>query len=384
MNILLTIFTLLVSLSAFAGEDQLRSWSHDPDNISLFLHTDCDNYQFLEDSLFTHLNDTPRRKRLQPEPQAIHLSEFSYPDSFESPESAKRQCLAKLAAEIFSSHEAYFSTLVERQNISEMHSEHLADEDLNLLIDCARNDEALPHTPAENTHASSYFLEQHENTSETLLTSQDDIYMPGINMSDAALDFFSRDVDYTFNLSDASASSTTLSPGSSYPSIPSMPAHTEKPYTCSHIDCAKTFHTSTHLNTHMRNVHSAERPYLCPYPRCTSTFKSPSQMSEHMRNLHSDDRPYACTHSGCSKSFKSLSHLNEHLRNMHTTQKPYVCDEINCATAFKTRSSLKVHKRFKHSDEKPYKCTHPNCERAFKSPSDRNRHLHNVHNKDIA
>eukprot|EP00123_Amoebidium_parasiticum_P011846 comp20936_c0_seq1/m.27969 comp20936_c0_seq1/g.27969 ORF comp20936_c0_seq1/g.27969 comp20936_c0_seq1/m.27969 type:complete len:103 (-) comp20936_c0_seq1:26-334(-) len=71
-------------------------------------------------------------------------------------------------------------------------------------------------------------------------------------------------------------------------------------------------------------THTGERPYTCKHPGCSKTFTQKGTLDTHMCT-HTGEQPHTCTHAGCTKRFARKSTLTEHMRT-HTGEKPYKCE----------------------------------------------------------
>ncbi|KAI5632285.1 zinc-finger associated domain (zf-AD) domain-containing protein [Phthorimaea operculella] len=126
----------------------------------------------------------------------------------------------------------------------------------------------------------------------------------------------------------------------------------ERPYTCRHSGCGRTFkHLSGHLS-HLR-THSDERPFICDH--CSFAFKSKQMMEKHISTIHLGERRYSCPRAGCGRAFKQHHHLVNHLRS-HSDEKSFSCD--SCPKIFKYSASLYEHRKIVHEGKPGRKRNH--------------------------
>jgi hypothetical protein len=113
------------------------------------------------------------------------------------------------------------------------------------------------------------------------------------------------------------------------------------------------------------------KTYTCSYLECSKTFRYRSEITRHMVS-HSDRRPYFCPYNGCNRAFKRLDALATHVR-LHTGDKPFKCPVGSCQLTFATKAGLRYH-TLKHKNNRLYKCDYPGCEQAFLTMSQLKQH----------
>ncbi|PMD55348.1 uncharacterized protein K444DRAFT_697347 [Hyaloscypha bicolor E] len=150
----------------------------------------------------------------------------------------------------------------------------------------------------------------------------------------------------------------------------------ERPFTCPHDRCGKTYMRFGQLTIHIR-THTRETPFPCP--SCPKKFKSSTALASH-RISHSKKQRWACPHDGCGKTYMRSGPLTIHIRT-HTGETPYPCRY--CPKKFKGSGAQKNHERV-HSKKRPYACPkirgqHPaynclHCAMAFASSDELKDH----------
>jgi uncharacterized Zn-finger protein len=143
---------------------------------------------------------------------------------------------------------------------------------------------------------------------------------------------------------------------------------TVKQFKCSL--CSKRFAKKSHLNSHIRTVHSEERPYHCN--ECNKTFKRADCLHRHS-SVHTSIKLFTC--KMCKKTFSRKDHLNRHTKSVHENSRPYVCEE--CNKSFSQASNLKAHTKTVHRNEHNYQC--PHCTERFKSKPGLDGHIGRYH-----
>lgn len=112
----------------------------------------------------------------------------------------------------------------------------------------------------------------------------------------------------------------------------------EKPFTCNHPDCGKTFADKVNLTTHIR-THTGERPFHCSYENCGKSFTTSGHLKDHERR-HFNDRPFECV--VCKTKFFRKTTLKTHMR-LHTGDRPFVCNFKECHKSFTDKGNLNSH-----------------------------------------
>ena len=110
----------------------------------------------------------------------------------------------------------------------------------------------------------------------------------------------------------------------------------DKPFSCDHDGCGKSFKLNCNLIRH-RRFHTGERPYSCDF--CKKNFSISSNLAQHKR-IHTGDKPFQC--DICEKTFSRSSNLDQHKR-IHTGEKLYSCKI--CQKSYTERSALSRHSK---------------------------------------
>jgi len=122
--------------------------------------------------------------------------------------------------------------------------------------------------------------------------------------------------------------------------------------------CGKSFFSSAHLTSHLRQVHevgSKEDDFICEI--CARSFPTKAYLRIHAK-VHKE-KSIQCTL--CPKMFRWESGYKSHLESAHSQHgKLHSCEF--CGKQFKDKSNLKSH-RYTHLDSKPHSCS--KCGRGF-------------------
>ncbi|KAG7153920.1 Zinc finger protein 358-like 4 [Homarus americanus] len=129
--------------------------------------------------------------------------------------------------------------------------------------------------------------------------------------------------------------------------------------------CAKEYTQSSHLKTHMRNIHGDNCGYTCS--ECSVVVLCRSSLRRHMSTVHAKSTKFTCPH--CNKGFNNYQNYQGHVRG-HTGERPYCC--VTCNKTFTTPKALSRH-RLIHQGTKSHKCTQ--CSKAFLELCDLKRHV---------
>ncbi|XP_069159047.1 zinc finger protein 480 isoform X2 [Procambarus clarkii] len=129
--------------------------------------------------------------------------------------------------------------------------------------------------------------------------------------------------------------------------------------------CSKEYSQSSHLKTHIRNIHGDSDGYACT--ECDVRVLCHSSLRRHMSTVHANSVKFTCQH--CSKGFNNYQNYQGHIRR-HTGERPYCCE--TCGKTFTTAKALCRH-RLIHQGTKTHKCTQ--CGKAFLELCDLKRHV---------
>ena len=117
----------------------------------------------------------------------------------------------------------------------------------------------------------------------------------------------------------------------------------------------------------------------CPVSDCSANFRLPSEMKNHVMRVHEKtEKPYACTL--CPEKYWRPGRLKEHMNGVHLNIKPFKCNECDFASAYS--STLSGHVKAMHNGERHY-CPYPNCSHYAKYKGNLDKHINNVHKKQI-
>ncbi|XP_047495133.1 zinc finger protein 568-like [Penaeus chinensis] len=141
--------------------------------------------------------------------------------------------------------------------------------------------------------------------------------------------------------------------------------HREKDKHCYHCPhCNNQYTQSSHLRTHIRNVHENNKGHKCDV--CDAVVLCQSSLRRHMATVHANSAKFICPH--CNRGFNNNQNYQGHLRR-HSGERPYSCS--TCAKTFTTTKALSRH-RLIHQGIKSHKCIH--CSKAFYELCDLKKH----------
>ena len=144
---------------------------------------------------------------------------------------------------------------------------------------------------------------------------------------------------------------------------------------CDFKDCNKYFYHDSILRKHKRDSHSVER-WVCDWPECGQTYKYIYDLNVHKR-WHLGIKQYKCRYNGCNKAFVKNIYLERHEK---THSKTFVCLWPGCEERFSLKDSLTSHMN-KHQNLKPFKCSFDGCGQAFYGKPQLFHHNWSLHRK---
>lgn len=146
--------------------------------------------------------------------------------------------------------------------------------------------------------------------------------------------------------------------------------HSGSTYPCK--DCSEIFATKSSLQTHNDKVHNTIK-LKCPL--CPEILGSKYLKTRHLALLH-DVQAVKFVCDACGLIFLCKSKLISHVRNVHLKEKRFTC-EI-CGFKVFNQYYLKRH-LVKHSDERPFECEF--CKKTFRRLKTLNFHVR-IHTDD--
>lgn len=135
--------------------------------------------------------------------------------------------------------------------------------------------------------------------------------------------------------------------------------------------CGKTFGRVTHLNRHMKALHS-EKTLKCPH--CDYKTSASHYLQSHLKFKHeigTDNFYYTC--HICGKQVKGRSSYNLHTTTAHSDVRSFFCEV--CGNGYKDKGGLVQH--MKLHGEKKFSCEV--CGELFKAGFYLNRHMRAKH-----
>lgn len=119
-----------------------------------------------------------------------------------------------------------------------------------------------------------------------------------------------------------------------------MKSHSDlKSYQCN--ICGKTLATRNGIYVHMK-VHNGIKNHECQ--TCGTKYVTAGQLASHIKHIHSKQKPYSCSHENCLKTFVTNIALRAHSRSHDCVEKKQfpcsVCDKVLTSS-----SKLAAHKR---------------------------------------
>uniref|UniRef100_UPI00398F0823 zinc finger protein PLAGL2 n=1 Tax=Pristiophorus japonicus TaxID=55135 RepID=UPI00398F0823 len=101
--------------------------------------------------------------------------------------------------------------------------------------------------------------------------------------------------------------------------------------------CGAFFSSVDKLKVHSYS-HTGERPYKCSHPECAKAFVSKYKLLRHMAT-HSPQKTHKCTY--CEKMFHRKDHLKNHLQTHDPNKEAFKCEE--CGKNYNTKMGYKRH-----------------------------------------
>lgn len=151
-------------------------------------------------------------------------------------------------------------------------------------------------------------------------------------------------------------------------------SHTgERPFRCSHVDCAKSFTRKEHLKRHVvknhAHDHAANRnepsDAVVVDPAAVATWMSAQRLVDVNAAAAAAADKFAC--ENCGKAYANKYSLSKHMRKY---RQRYPCPE--CGQVFHKRHLLRTHTA-QHDGKSPWPCD--KCDLSFKYPSALKKHL---------
>ena len=149
------------------------------------------------------------------------------------------------------------------------------------------------------------------------------------------------------------------------------PENKEYDFTCSVVECNKTFKRQSSLSYHtMANHDDTSGPFCCVH--CGKELANRSSLRSHEKRSHNPKRCPTCS--------KLVKNLRRHTMQVHTddSDRKHQCD--SCGKGFSDKQALKIHEMNVHIKARPYKCRY-DCENdiGYNDLSNRNSHERKKH-----
>lgn len=121
-----------------------------------------------------------------------------------------------------------------------------------------------------------------------------------------------------------------------------MKSHSNlKSYQCN--VCGKTLATRNGIYVHMK-VHNGIKNHECQ--TCGTKYVTAGQLASHIKHIHSKQKPFSCSHENCLRSFVTNIALRAHIRSHCLDKKQFECPI--CGKVFTSSSKLSAHDKRSH------------------------------------
>ena len=144
----------------------------------------------------------------------------------------------------------------------------------------------------------------------------------------------------------------------------------EKHFTCSYINCNKSYAIIGDLRTHEATSHVRIKKFKCNV--CAKKFMSKFKLNLHINQTHTLVGDYHCAQ--CLKNFRDKLALENHISGVHK-KISFICPQ--CEKGFTWQGNLARHIKDVHEKEKKYACNF--CEKRFSQKSSLKGHKQSVH-----